>query len=151
MGQVKLILRESMPSLGEAGDLVSVKPGYARNYLIPQGKALFATESNVQEFEHQKRVVAGKVAKELKDLGAVKARIESLSLEVKARVGEEGKLFGSVTTLQIGELLGESGVEIDRRRIEIAEPIKQAGEHIVGVKLHRDLVAQLKLQVVPEE
>ena len=117
MGQVKLILRESMPSLGEAGDLVSVKPGYARNYLIPQGKALFATESNVQEFEHQKRVVAGKVAKELKDLGAVKARIESLSLEVKARVGEEGKLFGSVTTLQIGELLGESGVEIDRRRI----------------------------------
>ena len=101
MGQVKLILRESVPSLGEAGDLVSVKPGYARNYLIPQGKAIFATESNVQEFEHHKRVVAGKVAKELKELGAVKARIESLSLEVKARVGEEGKLFGSVTALQI--------------------------------------------------
>lgn len=151
MGQVKLILRESMPSLGEAGDLVSVKPGYARNYLIPQGKAIFATESNVQEFEHQKRVVAGKVAKDLKELGAVKARIESLSLEVKARVGEEGKLFGSVTALQIAELLGESGVEVDRRRIELAEPIRQEGEHSVGVKLHRDLVAQLKLRVVPEE
>lgn len=151
MGQVKLILRESMPSLGEAGDLVSVKPGYARNYLIPQGKALFATESNVQEFEHHKRVVAGKVAKDLKELGAVKARIESLSLEVKARVGEEGKLFGSVTALQIAELLGESGVEVDRRRIELAEPIRQEGEHSVGVKLHRDLVAQLKLRVVPEE
>ena len=151
MGQVKLILRESVPSLGEAGDLVSVKPGYARNYLIPQGKALFATESNVQEFEHQKRVVAGKVAKDLKELGAVKARIESLSLEVKARVGEEGKLFGSVTALQIAELLGESGVEVDRRRIELTEPIRQEGEHSVGVKLHRDLVAQLKLRVVPEE
>jgi large subunit ribosomal protein L9 len=134
MGQVKLILRESVPSLGEAGDLVSVKPGYARNYLIPQGKAIFATESNVQEFEHHKRVVADKVAKELKELGAVKASIESLSLEVKARVGEEGKLFGS-----------------DRRRIELAEPIKQAGEHSVAVKLHRDLVAQLKLRVIPEE
>jgi large subunit ribosomal protein L9 len=151
MGQVKLILRESVPSLGEAGDLVSVKPGYARNYLIPQGKAIFATESNVQEFEHHKRVVAGKVAKELKEFGAVKARIESLSLEVKARVGEEGKLFGSVTALQIGELLGECGIEIDRRRIEIAEPIKQAGEHSVAVKLHRDLVAELKLRVIPEE
>jgi large subunit ribosomal protein L9 len=151
MGQVKLILRESMPSLGEAGDLVSVKPGYARNYLIPQGKALFATESNVQEFEHHRRVVADKVAKDLKELGAVKARIESLSLEVKARVGEEGKLFGSVTALQIAELLGESGVEVDRRRIELTEPIRQEGEHSVGVKLHRDLVAQLKLRVVPEE
>ena len=151
MGQVKLILRESVPSLGEAGDLVSVKPGYARNYLIPQGKAIFATESNVQEFEHHKRVVAGKVTKELKEFGAVKARIESLSLEVKARVGEEGKLFGSVTAAQIAELLGESGVEVERRRIELAEPIRQEGEHSVGVTLHRDLVAQLKLRVVPEE
>ncbi len=151
MSQVKLILRESVPSLGEAGDLVSVKPGYARNYLIPQGKAIFATESNVQEFEHQKRVVADKVSKDLKEFGAVKARIESLSLEVKARVGEEGKLFGSVTALQIGELLAECGVEVDRRRIELAEPIKQAGEHSVAVKLHRDLVADLKLRVAPEE
>ena len=151
MGQVKLILRESMPSLGEAGDLVSVKPGYAKNYLIPQGKAIFATESNVQEFEHHKRVVADKVAKDLKEFGAVKARIESLSLEVRARVGEEGKLFGSVTVVQIAELLGESGVEVDRRRIELAEPIRQEGEHSVAVKLHRDLVAQLKLRVIPEE
>ena len=151
MGQVKLILRESVPSLGEAGDLVIVKPGYARNYLIPQGKALFATESNVQEFKHHRRVVADKVAKDLKELGAVKARIESLSLEVKARVGEEGKLFGSVTALQIAELLAGCGIEVDRRRIELAEPIRQEGEHSVAVKLHRDLVAELKLRVIPEE
>jgi large subunit ribosomal protein L9 len=151
MSQVKLILRESVPSLGEAGDVVSVKPGYARNYLIPLGKAIFATESGVRELEHHQRVVAQKVAKELKELEAVRARIESLSLEVKARAGEEGKLFGSVTALQIGELLAEQGIEVDRRRIELPEPIKELGEHSVGVKLHRDLVAQIKLQVTPEE
>jgi large subunit ribosomal protein L9 len=151
MRQLKLILRESVPSLGEAGDLVTVKPGYARNYLIPQGKAIFATEANVRELEHHRRVVAEKVAKEMATLGAVKDRIEGLSLEVKARVGEEGRLFGSVTALQIGELLAQQGVEVDRRRIELREPIKEAGEHTVAVKLHRDLVAQLTLKVVPEE
>jgi large subunit ribosomal protein L9 len=151
MRQLKLILRESVPSLGEAGDLVTVKPGYARNYLIPQGKAIFATASNIHELEHHKRVVAEKVAKDLEGLRAVKARVESLSLEVKARVGEEGRLFGSVTAMQIQELLAGHGVEVDRRRIDLPEPIKQAGEHTVGVKLHRDLVAELKLQVVPEE
>lgn len=151
MGQVKLILRESVPSLGEAGDLVSVKPGFARNYLIPRGKALVATEARMNELEHHRRVVAERMAKELQDLGAVKAKIESLSLDVKARVGEEGKLFGSVTALQIGELLAEKGIEIDRRRIELAEPIKEVGEFSVPVKLHRDLVAQVKLTVSPEE
>jgi large subunit ribosomal protein L9 len=151
MRQLKLILRESVPSLGEAGDLVTVKPGYARNYLIPQGKAIFATEANVRELEHHRRVVAKEVAKEMATLGAVKDRIEGLSLEVKARVGEEGRLFGSVTALQIGELLAQQGVEVDRRRIELREPIKEAGEHTVAVKLHRDLVAQLTLKVVPEE
>jgi len=151
MGQVKLILREAVPALGEAGDLVSVRPGFARNYLIPQGKAIFATEANVSELEHHRRVVAETVAKQLQELAAVKDRIEALSLEVKARVGEEGKLFGSVTALQIGELLTGAGIEVDRRRIELAEVIKEAGEHTVAVKLHRDLVAQLRVNVVPEE
>ena len=135
----------------EAGDVVRVKPGYARNFLIPQGKAIFATEARLQELEHHQRVVAEKVAKQMKDLEAVRARIEGLSLEVKAHVGEEGKLFGSVTALQIGELLAAEGVEVDRRRISLAEPIKEAGEHSVPVKLHRDLVAQLKVTVSAEE
>ena len=151
MRLVKLILRESVPSLGEAGDLVSVKPGYARNYLIPQGKAIFATESNVRELEHHRRVVAEQVSKELQEFEALRGRIEALSLEVRARAGEEGKLFGSVTALQIGELLGEKGIEVDRRRIDLPEPIKELGEHRVAVKLHREVVAQLKLQVSPEE
>ena len=151
MSQVKLILRDGVPGLGEAGDLVQVKPGFARNYLIPQGKAIFASEARIQELEHHKRVVAEKAAKEMKDLKAVKAKVESLELEVKARVGDEGKLFGSVTSSNIHELLSAEGIEVDRRRIELKDPIKEAGEHKVPVKLHRDLVAELNVNVVPEE
>jgi large subunit ribosomal protein L9 len=151
MSQVKLILRDGVPGLGEAGDLVQVKPGFARNYLIPQGKAIFASEARIRELEHHKRIVAEHVAKELKSLQAVKAKVESLKLEVKVRVGEEGKLFGSVTSANVHELLTAEGVEVDRRRIELKEPIKEAGEHTVPVKLHRDVVAQLQVHVVPEE
>jgi large subunit ribosomal protein L9 len=151
MSQVKLILREDVPSLGDAGELVSVKPGYARNYLIPQGKATFATEANVRELEHQRRVVEAKLAKDLASLAAVRKHVEGLKLEIKARAGEEGKLFGSVTSSQIAELLAENGVKVDRRRVQLSEPIKELGEHSVGVKLHRDLVAQVKVTVSAEE
>lgn len=150
MNHVKLILKESIHALGEAGDLVHVKPGYARNYLIPQGKAILATESRVKELEHHKRVVSEKVAREMKDLRAVKDRLEALTLVVNARAGEEGKLFGSVTSARIGELLAEKGFEIDRRRIELAEPIKEIGEHAVPIKLHREVVASVKLTVNAE-
>jgi large subunit ribosomal protein L9 len=150
VSHVKLILKESVHALGEAGDLVSVKPGYARNYLIPQGKAILATESRVKELEHHQRVVAEKVAREMKDLNALKERLEGLALEVSARAGEEGKLFGSVTSARIGELLAEKGYEIDRRRIELGDPIKEVGEHAVPIKLHREIVASVKLTVHAE-
>jgi large subunit ribosomal protein L9 len=151
MAQVKLILTEPVPSLGEAGDLVGVKPGYARNYLVPQGKAIVASEAKVRELEHHKRVVAEKVALQLKDLNAARDRLQNLALEVSARVGEEGKLFGSVTNVQIAELLAEKGFKIDRRKIDLREPIKEAGEHKIPVKLHRDIVAEVTLSVVAEE
>ena len=151
MSQVKLILQDGVPGLGEAGDLVQVKPGFARNYLIPQGKAIFASDSKVMALEHHKRVVAEKVAKQMTALEALKAKIDGLALEVKARVGEEGKLFGSVTSAQIHELLCGEGVEVDRRRIELKDPIKTAGEHSIPVKLHRDLVAELRVKVVSED
>ncbi len=151
MANVKVILRESVPSLGEAGDLVGVKPGFARNYLIPQGKATIASEARVRELEHHRRVVAEKLARDLKALESVRKHLESLELEVKARVGEEGKLFGSVTALQIAELLGEKGYEVDRRKIALAEPIKEAGEHVVAIRLHADLTAQVKVKVTSEE
>jgi large subunit ribosomal protein L9 len=151
MANVKVILRESIPSLGEAGAVVTVKPGHAHNYLIPQGKATLATAGNVREIEHQKRVVAERVARELKELGAVKTRLDSLLLEVKANVGEEGKLFGSVTVAQVAELIAAQGIELDRRKIQLDEPIKEVGEHVVPVRLHKDVVAQVRVKVAAAE
>jgi large subunit ribosomal protein L9 len=148
---VKLILRESVPSLGEAGDLVSVKPGFARNFLLPQGKAILATEGNVRELEHKQRVVAAKVAKERKEHEALRDRIQATLLTVRARAGEEGKLFGSVTSSQIAELLAAEGIEVDRRRIQLDEPIKELGERSVEIRLQRDLVARLRVVVAAEE
>ena len=150
MAQVRLILREDVPNLGDAGDLVSVKPGFARNYLLPQGKAVPATEANVRELDHHKRVVAEKVARERKGFEDLRAQIEAVPVEVTMKAGEEGRLFGSVTVVHIAELLAGKGFEIDRRRISLAEPIKQVGEHEVRVRLHRDVEARLKVRVVAE-
>ena len=147
MAQVQLILREDVHRLGEAGDLVSVKPGYARNYLVPQGKAILATVGRVKELDHQKRVISERLAKELADLEAVKQRMASVVLEFNAQAGDEGKLFGSITAQQIGEQLAEKGFEIDRRKIELNEPIKALGEHEVPVKLRSEMVAHVKVVV----
>jgi large subunit ribosomal protein L9 len=155
MAQVKLILREDVDNLGHAGDVVSVKPGYARNYLLPKGKASLATAARVSELEHQRRLIAEEQAKLLKDLAAVRARFEALTLEVSAAAGAEGKLFGSVTTQQVAELMTARGFEVDRRKLSTEQPIKTVGEHIVSVRLHRELVAKVKVivtasGVVPE-
>ena len=150
MRQVKLILRESVLGLGEAGDLVGVKVGYARNYLLPQGKALLATESKVRELEHHKRVVTEKAARDLNDLKALRDRLESVALEVTARVGEEGKLFGSVTTAHIAELLAEKGYTVDRRKIHLSEPLREIGDHVVPIRLQRDLTAEVSLKISAE-
>ncbi len=149
MSLVRLILREDVPKLGDAGDAVSVKPGYARNFLIPQGKAVLATESKLKQFELQRTVIAEKIAKEQKDLEAAAARLEGLTVEVSAQAGEEGKLFGSVTAQQIAELLEEKGFVIDRRKIDLAEPIKMVGEHSVSVKFRGDVSASVKVIVSP--
>jgi len=150
MRQVKVILREAVPSLGAAGDLVGVKVGYARNYLLPQGKALLATESKVRQLEHHKRVVTERAARSLKDLEALRDRLQSLALEVTARVGEEGKLFGSITTANIAGLLAEKGFSIDRRKIQLAEPLKEAGDHVVPIRLASGLTAEVPLKISAE-
>jgi large subunit ribosomal protein L9 len=147
MAQVKLILSEDVPNLGEAGDLVNVKPGYARNYLLPRGLAAVATDARVKELEHQKRVIAEKLAKQMKDLEAVRDRIQALILETTAQAGEEGKLFGSVTSQNIADLLAEQGIEIDRRKIDLPQPIKNVGEHEVSIKLRREFPATVKVVV----
>ena len=147
MAQVRLILKDEVYGLGEAGDLVSVKPGYARNFLLPQGKAEVATESRVKEFEHKKAVIAEKAAKEMKDVEAARDRIEKIHLEFEAQAGEQGRLFGSITAANIAEQLAEKGVDIDRRKIELKEPIKTLGEHSVVVKIRREVHATVNLTV----
>ena len=147
MRQVRLILIEDVPNLGSAGDLVSVKPGYARNFLLRRGAASLATDAKVAQLEHQKRVIEERLAKQLKSFQSVKSRIEAKPVEVAAQAGEEGKLFGSVTSAQLVELLAERGLEIDRRKIDLPDPIKSIGEHVVPIKLHRELVAELVVVV----
>ena len=147
MAQVKLILREDVPTLGDAGALVTVKPGYARNYLLPQGKAILATVANVQELEHHKRVVAESMARARKTLEAERDRFEQIVLEVAAQDGEEGKLFGSVTSAYVAELLEARGLKIDRRKIQLDEPIKDVGEHTVAIRLSKDFIAKIKVKV----
>lgn len=148
MANVQVILREDVASLGHAGDLVQVKPGFARNFLIPQGKAIVATEASKRELEHQKRVIAERVRREREVLEAERKKFDGVVVEITAQAGEEGKLFGSVTAAQIADTLIERGLEVDRRRIELADPIKALGEHDVVLRLHRDVVATLKVKVI---
>ena len=151
MAHVKLILREDVPSLGDAGEVVSVKPGFARNYLLPQGKAMPATDARVAELEHHKRVVTERVTRERRTFEAQRDRLEAQRLEFTAQAGEEGKLFGSVTASQIAEELASKGIEIDRRKIQLAEPIREVGDHTVSIRLHREIVANVKVKVTAAE
>ena len=151
MAQVKLILKDDVANLGLAGDLVTVKPGYARNYLLRQGKAIPATESKMRELEHHRRIIAENVEKERRTFEAERSKLEGVVLEVTANVGEEGKLFGSVTSAQIAELLAEKGFKVDRRKIVLDEPIKEVGDHAVPIRLHRELVAHVKVKVSAAE
>jgi large subunit ribosomal protein L9 len=151
MAQIKLILKDDVANLGLAGDLVSVKPGYARNYLLPQGKAIPATESRMRELEHHRRIIAENVEKERRTLEAERSRLEGVVLEITANVGEEGKLFGSVTSAQVAELLAEKGFTVDRRKIALEEPIKEVGDHAVPIRLHRELVAHVQVKVSAAE
>jgi large subunit ribosomal protein L9 len=147
MAQVQLILREDVYRLGEAGDLVRVKPGYARNFLLPQGKAMIATPGRVHELEHQKRVVAARQAKSLADLEAVKTKLSAVVLQFSAQAGEEGKLFGSITSQQIAEQLSRKGFAIDRRKVVLDEPIKSVGKHVVTVRLRGEMSAEVTIDV----
>jgi large subunit ribosomal protein L9 len=147
MRSVQVILSEDVANLGDAGELVAVKPGFARNYLLPLGKAVPATEASVKELEHQKRVIAEKVARERKLLEGEKAKYEGQVVEITAQAGEEGKLFGSVTAAMIADKLAERGLAVDRRRIALADPIKEVGEHPVVLKLHREIQATITVKV----
>jgi len=148
MAHQQVILQEDIPKLGQAGDVVKVKAGYARNYLVPQGKATIATKGGIKEIEHHKRIVAERVAKLRKGHIQERDLLQAIELEIAMQAGEEGKLFGSVTAAQIAQCLADRGAEVDRRKIELDEPIKAVGDYKVQIKLYRDVVASIKVKVV---
>lgn len=146
---MQVILREDVPDLGIIGEVVSVKPGYARNYLIPRGLAVVADSRNLKELEHQKRVIEAKRLKERTSHQAVADALQGVQLEVEVRAGRGGKLFGSVTNLDIKRMLEEKGFDIDRRRIQLREPIKEIGDYEVRVRVGQDVDSAIKVAVKP--
>jgi large subunit ribosomal protein L9 len=147
---MKVILREEMMNLGTVGDVVKVAPGYARNFLLPRGKAVVADVKNVRAMEHEKRVAAVKLARIQEAAKGLAEKISGVALTFTARSGEDGKLFGSITNKQIAEQLAAKGFEVDRRKIVLAEPIKQLGNHTVEVKLGLNVTATVKVTVAAD-
>jgi large subunit ribosomal protein L9 len=147
---MQVILLEDVPSLGKAGDQVKVSDGYGRNYLVPQKKAILATEKSLKALEHQKRLVQQRMGKTKKDAERMAQQIETLSCTFAKAVGESGKLFGSVTSMEIESYLKENGITVDRKKILLEEPLKNLGMFTVPVKLHPEVTAQLKVWVVQE-
>ncbi len=144
---VQVILNEDLPNLGRPGDVVRVRAGYARNYLLPRKLAVEANSRNLRAFEHQRRLAMVKRETLRAQAMTEKEKIESLHLTLAARAGEEGKLFGSVTNLDLERALHERGFAVDRRRILLAEPIKQLGDYSVTVRLQPEVDANLKFSV----
>jgi large subunit ribosomal protein L9 len=147
---MQVILLENVPALGKTGDLVKVSDGYGRNYLIPKKKAVLATDKSLKVIEHQKRQIQQRVDKTKKDAEKMAQRIETLSCTFARTVGESGKLFGSVTSMDIENYLKENGIEADRKKISLEEPIKNLGMFTVPIKLHPEVTAHLKVWVVQE-
>jgi large subunit ribosomal protein L9 len=147
---MEVILKEDIANVGKIGEVVRVRDGYARNYLLPRGLVLVANKKNLKTFEHQKKLVADQKQKVLRQAQGAADQLGSVSLVITMKVGEEGRLFGSVTNIQIEKALKAQGVNIDRRKIHLDEPIKVAGDYEVPVRLAADLTVPLKISVVPE-
>ena len=147
---MKVFLKEDVKNLGKMGDVVNVAEGYARNFLLPKKFAVEANTKNLKEFEHNKRLIQEKAVK-IKDASkALAERLSALTLKIKAKAGEEEKLFGSVTTMDISEAFKAEGFEVDKKKIVLGEPIKRLGEYTVEVKVHSDVNATVKVQVLSD-
>lgn len=145
---MKVILTEEIRGLGTRGDVVTVKDGYARNFLLPKNLAREASAGNLKQIEHERRKWS-LLAQQEKDIAQKAAdKVKGVKITIEKRVGEHGHLFGSVTANEIADALMEKGIEVDKRRIELEQPIKNLGVHDVDVRLHRDVTAQIKVEVV---
>lgn len=147
---MKILLREDVDKLGERGQVVNVAAGYARNFLFPKALAFEATPGNMRQIELRKKVWVVREAKEAEDAGKLAARIAEIKLVVAKKVGENDALYGSVTSQEIADLLKAKGVEIDRRKIQLHDPIRSLGTFDVPIKIHRQVGASVSVQVVPE-
>lgn len=147
---MKVILKEDVPNLGKAGQIIKVKDGYARNFLLPKGLALLADEKNMKLLEYQKKKIEEEAKKKRQDAESVAQRLSETQLLIKAKAGEDQKLFGSVTSKDIAEALEKEGFSIDKKQVNIVEPIKRVGEYEVDVKLHGNIVAKVKVNIVAE-
>jgi len=147
---MKVILQKDIPNLGDAGDIKEVADGYARNYLLPKKLVLLANESSKKAIEHQKKLIKFKKDKRKKASEVIAEGLNGIEITIGAQVGEEGKLFGSVTSMDIAEKIKEKGFEIDKRKIQLDAPIKQEGEFDITIKLEEGLNAVIKVSVVKE-
>jgi large subunit ribosomal protein L9 len=147
---IEVILREDVRSLGRAGELVRVKPGYARNYLLPQGLAYEATEGNKKRIAAEGKARAARGQAERSEAERVASTLSGVTLTLSGKAGEEGKLFGSITSQDIAEALAREGHAVDKRRIELEHPIKTLGSHTVSVRVHPEVHAELRVSVVAE-
>jgi large subunit ribosomal protein L9 len=147
---MKVILLDDVTKVGRRGEVRDVSDGYARNFLIPKKLALSATAGNLKNLEHIKRQQDAKADRIKADAETLRAKIEALTYEQRRQASEEGKLFGSVTSQDIADFLGTRGISMERKRITLDEPIKALGEHVVSMRLHQDVTAQLRVNVVRE-
>jgi large subunit ribosomal protein L9 len=147
---IEVILREDIQTLGQAGELVRVKPGYARNYLLPQGLAYEATEGNKKRIAAETRVRASRNQAERTEAERFAATLNEVTLTLSGKAGEEGKLFGSITSQDVADALGRQGHAVDKRKIELEHPIKTTGSHTVAIRLHPEVHAELHVSVVAE-
>ncbi|MDR4464647.1 MAG: 50S ribosomal protein L9 [Nitrospira sp.] len=148
---MKVILQETLEGVGHLGDLINVKDGFARNYLLPRRKAVEADSRSIKAFEHVKRVAAEKAKKEKVEIEAHAKKVSAVSLTIEMQAGKDDKLFGSVTAKDIAEGLAAQGVTVDRRKIQLAHPIKELGTVAVPIKMPRDVMATVKVHVVKKQ
>ncbi len=148
---MKLILKQDMEELGYEGDVVDVAPGYARNYLIPKGFGVEATDRNIKAFEQMKRKIEARKLRAREEAEQLRDRLAEMTIAISQKAGEEGKLYGSVTSMDVADEIERQGVVLDRRKILLEKPIKAVGEYEIPVKIYQEVTGQVKVVVSPEE
>jgi len=147
---MKVVLKEDIKNVGKMGQIVDVADGYARNYLVPRGFAVEANIKNLKSLEHERKIIQEKAKRIKNSSQTLSDKISTMTLVIKAKAGDEGKLFGAVTSMDIAELLKNEGIEMDKKKISLDEPIKRLGSYSVNIKVHPEISTHLNIQVVEE-